>query len=175
MATAFRKACDNVTAVTRKSKPEPARSTLCPATAYADDIYGWAMEQAAALRAGDLSALDREHLAEEIESLGRSELRSLVSAWRVVLLHMLKFDHQPARQTRSWALSIRDQRDEAADILADSPGLKSRLDDAMARAYRGARVDAARETGLPLRTFPETCPYTRDEMLTRDFPIDSNS
>lgn len=72
MATAFRKACDDVTAVTRKSKPEPARSTLCPATAYADDIYGWAMEQAAALRAGDLSALDREHLAEEIESLGRS-------------------------------------------------------------------------------------------------------
>ncbi|AWN50001.1 DUF29 domain-containing protein [Methylobacterium terrae] len=133
------------------------------------------MEQAAALRAGNLSTLDRENLAEEIESLGRSELSSLVSAWRVVLLHMLKFDCQPERRTRSWALSIRDQRDQAADVLADSPGLKCRLDEAMARAYRGARLDASRETGLPLRTFPETCPYTRDEMLTRDFPIDSNS
>ncbi|MET7246193.1 DUF29 domain-containing protein [Methylobacterium sp. EM32] len=161
-----------MTAATRKSKAEPTQSSLHPARAYADDIYGWAMEQAAALRAGDLSVLDRENLAEEIESLGRSELRSLVSAWRVVLLDMLKFDHQPERRTRSWALSIRDQRDEAADILADSPSLKSRLDEAMARAYRGARVDAARETGLPLRTFRETCPYTRDDLLTRDFPID---
>ncbi len=50
--------------------------------------------------------------------------------------------------------------------------MKRRLDEAMARAYRGARLDASRETGLPLRTFPEECPYTRDEMLTRDFPID---
>ncbi|TGE02741.1 DUF29 domain-containing protein [Methylobacterium nonmethylotrophicum] len=130
------------------------------------------MEQAAALRAGNLSVIDRENLAEEIESLGRSELKSLVSAWRVVLLHMLKVDYQPERRTRSWALSIRDQRDEAADVLTDSPGLKSRLDEAMARAYRGARLDAARETGLPLQTFPETCPYTRDEMITRDYPID---
>jgi hypothetical protein len=160
-----------VTAATRKSKPEPTRSSLHPATAYADDIYGWAVEQAAALRAGDLSALDCEHLAEEIESVGRSELRSLVSAWRVVLLYMLKFDHQPERGTRGWALSIRDQRDEAADILADSPGLKSRLGEAMARAYRGARVDAARETGLPLQAFPESYPYTRDDLLARDFPI----
>ncbi len=162
-----------MTAATRKSKPASARpASRLSTTAYADDIYGWAMEQAAALRAGNLSVLDRKNLAEEIESLGRSELRSLVSAWRVVLLHMLKCDHQPERHTRSWALSICDQRDEAADILADSPGLKSRLDEAMARAYRGARVDAAREIGLPLRTFPEACPYTRDDLLTRDFPID---
>jgi hypothetical protein len=164
-----------VTAATRKSHPAPPGPQPRPTVAYDDDFYGWAMDQAAALRAGHLSALDRENLAEEIESLGRSELNSLVSAWRVVLLHMLKFDHQPERRSRSWALSIRDQRDQAGDVLTGSPGLKHRLDEAMARAYRGARLDAARETGLPLRTFPETCPYTRDEMLTRDFPVDSNS
>ncbi|KMO14457.1 DUF29 domain-containing protein [Methylobacterium indicum] len=160
-----------MTTATRRFKPAgpgPAR----PATAYDDDLYGWAMEQAAALRAGAFSAIDRENLAEEIETLGRSQLSSLVSAWRVVLLHMLKFDHQPDRRSRSWALSIRDQRDQAADVLADSPGLKRRLDEAMVRAYRGARLDAARETDLPLRVFPEECPYSRDEMLTRDFPID---
>lgn len=158
-----------MTTATRRSKPAGPGPL---ATSYDDDLYGWAMEQAAALRAGAFSAIDRENLAEEIETLGRSQLSGLVSAWRVVLLNMLKFDHQPDRRSRSWALSIRDQRDQAADVLADSPGLKRRLDEAMVRAYRGARLDAARETGLPLRIFPEECPYTRAEMLTRDFPID---
>ncbi len=86
----------SVTAATRKPKPAPVQPTRQPAKAYDDDFYGWTIEQAAALRAGHLSALDRDNLAEEIESLGRSELSSLVSAWRVVLLHMLKFDHQPS-------------------------------------------------------------------------------
>ncbi|RZK93669.1 MAG: DUF29 domain-containing protein, partial [Methylobacterium sp.] len=71
-------------------------------TAYADDFYTWTQEQSARLRAGDLTALDLQNLAEEIESLGKSEFNSLVSAWRVLLLHMLAFDHQPARRTRSW-------------------------------------------------------------------------
>ncbi|MEH3147652.1 MAG: DUF29 domain-containing protein [Methylobacterium frigidaeris] len=143
-----------------------------PRTAYSDDLYTWAMEQAALLRAGDFSALDRENLAEEIESLGRSEFNGLVGAWRVLLLHMLKWDHQPDRRSRSWALSIRAQRDAAADVLTDNPGLKGRLDEALERAYRGARTLAAQETGLPLARFPERCPYGRDEMATRAFPVD---
>jgi hypothetical protein len=144
-------------------------------TTYDEDIYTWAMEQAALLRAGDLAALDRENLAEEIESLGRSEFNSLVGAWRIVLLHMLKFDHQPSRATRSWAISIAAHRANGADVLRDNPGLKGRLDEALERAYRGARLEAARETGLPLSAFPERCPYTRDEMLNRPFPIDPST
>lgn len=141
-------------------------------TAYADDFYTWTQEQGARLRAGDLTALDLENLAEEIESLGRSQFDSLVSAWRVILLHMLKFDHQPSRRTRGWAISIATHRKAAADELADSPGLKSRQDEAMDRAYGRARLEAARETGLPLKTFPEACPYTREAMLARPFAID---
>ncbi|MCJ2041836.1 DUF29 domain-containing protein [Methylobacterium sp. E-025] len=141
-------------------------------TAYADDFYAWTQEQGARLRAGDLTGLDRENLAEEIESLGRSQFSSLVGAWRIVLLHMLKWDHQPSRRTRSWVISIATHRVAAADELADSPGLKSRRVEAMERAYRRARLEAADETGLPLKTFPETCPYTHDEMLTRPFAID---
>ncbi|MGX7705013.1 DUF29 domain-containing protein [Methylobacterium sp. Gmos1] len=154
---------------------EPRSDDVQARTAYADDLYGWAMEQAAALRAGHFSALDRENLAEEIESLGRSEFNALVEAWRSVLLHVLKVDYQPEGRLRDWALTIQGQRIQAADLLADSPGLTLRLEEALARVYRGARLDASRETGLPLRTFPETCPYTRDAMLTREFPVDSNS
>ena len=148
------------------ARPAPA------GTAYEDDFYTWTQEQGARLRAGDLAALDLENLAEEIESLGRTEFNSLASAWRVILLHMLKWDHQPERRTRGWALSIAEQRSQAGYVLKDNPGLKSRLEEALERAYHGARLAAAKETGLPLRHFPESCPYTRDEMLTRPFPAD---
>ena len=140
-------------------------------TASADDFYTWTQEQGARLRAGDLTALDRENLAEEIESLGRSEFNSLVSAWRIVLLQMLKFDHQPERRSRSWRLSIVEQRKNANFVLTDNPGRKSRLDEALQRAYDTARVKPSKETRLPLATFPETCPYTREAVLTRAFAI----
>lgn len=148
------------------ARPTPAGA------AYEDDFYTWTQEQGARLRAGDLANLDLANLAEEIETLGRSEFNSLASAWRVILVHMLKFDHQPEKRTRSWALSIAEQRAQAGDVLADNPGLKSRLDEALARAYRRARLETSKETGLPLKRFPETCPYTQAEMLTRPFPVD---
>ncbi|MCJ2073499.1 DUF29 domain-containing protein [Methylobacterium sp. J-030] len=141
-------------------------------TAYADDFYTWTQEQSARLRAGDLSRLDRENLAEEIESLGKSQFDSLVSFWRIVLLHMLKFDYQPERRSRSWTVSIRTHRNRAADVLEDNPGLKVRLAQALSRAYRDAREEAAAETGLPLGLFPKECPYTWEELLTRSFSAD---
>ncbi len=141
-------------------------------TAYEDDFYTWTQEQGARLRAGDFAGLDLDNLAEEIESLGRTEFNSLVSAWRVILLHMLKWEHQPELRTRSWAISIHAHRNNAADVLKDNPGLKSRLAEGLERAYRGARLEAANETGLPLKTFPTACPYTREEMLARAFPAD---
>ena len=141
-------------------------------TAYADDFYTWTREQSERLRSGDLSGLDRENLAEEIESLGKSQYDSLVSLWRVVLLHMLKFDYQPERRSRSWTVSIRTHRNRAADVLEDNPGLKSRLAQALMRAYRDAREEASAETGLPLKRFPKECPYTREELLTRLFSAD---
>ena len=141
-------------------------------TAYEDDFYPWTQEKGARLRAGDLSALDLANLAEEIESLGRSEFNSLVGAWRVILLHMLKFDHQPDKKTRSWAISIAAQRKEVEFILKDNPGLKRRLDEALERAYHGARLGASKETRLRLKRFPETCPYSLEDIRSRPFPVD---
>ena len=156
-----------MSAVKAAARPQEA------GTAYEDDFYTWTQEQGARLRSGDLASRDLENLAEEIESLGRSEFNSLVSAWRVILLHMLKWDHQPERRTRGWTLSIAEQRAQATYVLKDNPGLKSRLDEALERAYHGARLGAAKETKLSLRRFPERCPYNREEMLTRPFPPDT--
>jgi hypothetical protein len=136
---------------------------------YEHDFYSWLLEQARHLRAGRFEALDRDNLAEEIESLGREQFNKLVSALRVLMVHMLKWDHQPSLRSRSWVLSVQEQRLEIADVLSDNPGLKPRIDEAIARAYRRARIEAAKETGLDETTFPATCPYSPDDIMTRVF------
>jgi len=136
---------------------------------YERDFYSWSMEQARLIREGHLTALDRDNLAEEIESLGREQFNKLVGALRVAMMHMLKWDHQPARRSRSWTLSIEEQRLEITDVLADNPGLKPRLGEAIDRAYRRALLEAAKETGLDKTQFPETCPYSFDDVMNRVF------
>lgn len=153
---------------TKPNKPSPGTPAEA-APSYAHDFYSWTLAQAAALRAGSLRDLDLANLAEEIEDLGRQEFSQLAGAYRVILIHMLKWDHQPERRSRSWVTSIKTQQLDAAFVLQDNPGLKSRLGDAIERAYLGARVRAAGETGLPERTFPTACPYTLDEIMNRPF------
>jgi predicted DNA-binding ribbon-helix-helix protein len=89
-----------------------------PAAEYWVDFYSWLMEQAAHLRAGRWEALDVKNLAEEIESLGRGQFNKLESALRVVMMHMLKWDYQPQQRGRCWMLSIKGQRLELEDVLA---------------------------------------------------------
>jgi hypothetical protein len=137
--------------------------------AYDRDFYSWLMEQARHVREARWDAVDRENLAEEIESLGREQFNKLESALRVLLVHILKWDHQPQRRTRSWTISIKDQRIEFDQVLEDNPGLKSRLDEALARAYRRARLQAAKETGLDEEAFPDICPYSWDDIVSREF------
>jgi hypothetical protein len=137
--------------------------------AYEHDFYSWLMEQARHLREGRFEALDCDNLAEEIESLGREQFNKLVSALRVLMAHILKWDHQPSLHSRNWMLSIQEQRLEVADVLDDNPGLKPRIAEALARAYRRARIEAAKETGLDEDKFPATCPYAFDELMSRVF------
>jgi len=136
---------------------------------YERDFYSWSLEQGRHLREGRLEALDRDNLAEEIESLGREQFNKLVSALRVLMAHMLNWDHQPPLRSRSWALTIEEQRLEIADVLADNPGLRPRLSEAITRAYRRARIEAAKETALDESEFPATCPYSFDDVVSRKF------
>ena len=141
-------------------------------TSYERDFYAWALEQAALIRNGSFKELDRKNVAEEIESLARREFDKLVSFYGLILLHMLKWEHQPNFRGQSWALSIALHREHASRVLEENPGLKPRLDEALRKAYRVARIEALRETGLHTSTFPQDCPYTRDEMLTRPYALD---
>jgi hypothetical protein len=98
------------------------------------DFYGWAQEQAALLRAGNLSEADIVHIAEEIESLGRGEQQRLEDRLIVLLLHLLKWQFQPNFRGNSWRLSIKEQRVKIARHLRKNPSLKALLDETIADA-----------------------------------------
>jgi hypothetical protein len=137
-------------------------------TQYEHDFYAWSTEQAALLRAGKLAEADIEHIAEEIDSIGRSEKRELVNRL-TVLLHLLKWQFQPALRGNSWRLSIEEQRYRLEDHLNDNPILRSQLDVAMRDAYRLALIEAERETGLARSTFPPVCPFAFEQVVNADF------
>jgi len=141
------------------------------AAAYERDFHAWLIEQARHVRDGRWAAIDRENLAEEIESLGREQFNKLESALRVLMLHLLKWDHQPTKRSRGWALSVRAQRLEIEDVLSDNPSLKPRVAEAITRGYRKARVEAAKETGLDEDVFPATCPNDWNEVMARELSI----
>ncbi|MFC7334565.1 DUF29 domain-containing protein [Rhodocista pekingensis] len=136
---------------------------------YDADFYAWTARQAALLRAGRLAEADIAHIAEEIESMGKTEKRELVSRLSVLLLHLLKWRFQPARRSASWEATVRVQRDDLADHLRDNPSLRATLDGAVADAYRKAAILATGETGLRRDTFPATCPWSVAQILDEDF------
>jgi hypothetical protein len=136
---------------------------------YDRDFYGWANEQAALLRAGNLSAADIEHIAEEIESMGRSEKRELTNRLAVLLAHLLKWQFQPDRRGRSWLATIREQRLQAEQVFVDNPSLRPQLAAIIDGAYKAAVQIAIRETDLPEDTFPTTCPWSFEQTMDDAF------
>jgi hypothetical protein len=136
---------------------------------YDQDFYAWANEQATLLRAGKLDQADIENIAEEIESMGRSEKRELINRLAVLLLHLLKWQFQPGLRGNSWRLSIEEQRYRLENHLNDNPSLKAQITQAMRDAYRLALVEAERETGLARSTFPAVCSFAFDQAMSADF------
>ena len=138
--------------------------------AYEQDINAWAMEQARLLRAGRFELLDIEHIAGEIEDVGKSEQRELASRMVVLLAHLLKWAFQPERRGASWQKTITAQRKEIRYSLDESPSLVPKLEEArwLDMVWARAIAQAVNETGLDC--FPETCPWTiQDEVLSESW------
>lgn len=140
---------------------------------YERDFLAWTEDQAEALRRRSVNELDWENLLEEVESMGRQERNEMRSHLIVLLLHLLKWGLQPQRRSRSWMLTILEQRREAERQLEENPSLRPDLNDIVADAYKIARLRAARETRLSLKRFPEESPFTWERAMTE--PVgDSN-
>lgn len=152
---------------TRTKKMAVATSTEKTQLAelYDKDFYKWTSIQSKLLRKGEYSKLDIQNLIEEIESLGRSEKRTLRSYLEVLLMHMLKIEYQPKKKTRSWELSIKNSRIKAKSVINENPSLKPKLNQILKEAYESACLDAAQETGLDEQVFPKECPWNIKDLI----------
>jgi hypothetical protein len=136
---------------------------------YEEDFALWSAEQAALIRAGKFERVDLENVAEEIESLGTSDRHQIANRLEVLLTHLLKWERQPEHRSRSGSSTIRSQREAILDLLEESPSLKPYPATQIAKRYPRARDKAAEETTIFLNNFPETCPYTIEQVLDPDF------
>ena len=136
---------------------------------YEEDFYAWTAEQARLLRSGELSSIDVANIAEEIESLGRSDKRAIESRLTVLLMHLLKWQIQSKMRSQSWSGTILEQRRRIEKLLRESPSLHASVNEALAEAYSDAREAASNETGLPETNFPIECPFTMEQVLSRSF------
>ena len=141
-------------------------------TTYEKDVVAWAQEQAQLLRSGQLSALDIEHIAEEIEDVGKEQKVALQSHFRQILIHLLKLNYSPAQDPRDgWIEEIFEFRAQAESRIEDVPSLKHYADELFARAWPQARRAAvnALERYRESAEIPDECPYTIDQVMDSDF------
>jgi uncharacterized protein DUF29 len=148
-------------------------ASIKPRISYEEDLCAWSLEQAALLRARRTEGLDWLHLAEEIEWMVGRDRRELKNRLKVVLLHLLKWQVQPARRGASWRKSLRTQRGHIRDLLRESPSLRRLVPELMLEAYADAVKDAVDETGLPADRFPIDCPYLPDDVVAEGYLPDA--
>jgi hypothetical protein len=136
---------------------------------YDQDYCAWALKNAELLRQGRLAEIDLEHVVEELEELMGNTRRELYRRLRILLAHLLKWQHQPTERSGGWAGTVRTQRQDIAKLFKDNPSLKRYLPEELRDAYGDAVELAAAETGKPIAAFPAACPYTTEQVLSRDF------
>jgi hypothetical protein len=147
---------------------------------YEKDFYAWTQDQARRLRQPrrfqilSSNSIDWEHIAEEIEDLGRGEKRELVRSLTVLLCHLLKWRYQPGHRSKSWRLTLKEQRICIERILAENPSLRSKIENAISSAYEEAVVRAGRETDLDEQDFPSGCEWSSSQIMDRDFCPDDH-
>ena len=140
-----------------------------PIYQYNTDFFAWTREQSALIRARRWSEIDVEHLADEIEDMGKSEKRALESRLEILLMHLLKWQVQRDRRSNSWRRTIKDQRRRLEKLLSENPSLKAELLEFVEDVYPSAIVAAANETGLDDEKFPTSCPYSIGKILDANY------
>jgi Domain of unknown function DUF29 len=136
---------------------------------YEIDFYAWTQEQAKFLKHQQWSQLDLPNLIEEIESLGKQQRAELRNRLSLLIGHLLKWEYQTSKRSRSWLNTIRIQRLDVAELLKENPSLKPYLEELLETAYAKGLALASGETNLPRKTFPENCPYILEEILSDRF------
>lgn len=150
---------------TVKTTPKKLAVSAPAVTSYDKDFFKWTRSQVSLLKKGQIDKIDVANLIEEIESLGKSDKRSLNSHLINLLMHMLKLKYQKREDTSSWETSISNARLEIELLLEDSPSLKNALKTSFNHCYELARKKAAVETKMDIKKFPIECPWELKEVL----------
>jgi len=136
---------------------------------YDRDFCLWVEEQARLLKEGRLQQLDLVNLIDEIEDLGIHEKKAVQSNLVVVLKHLLKYQYQPRRRSRSWLSSIAEHRRRLRNDLATSPSLRPYAHERFEQCYQDGRRQALIESGLAEEALPRPPAYTLEQALDPEF------
>jgi ribosomal protein L29 len=143
-------------------------------TFYEQDFYSWTQRQVELLRSGQLTELDLENLAEEIESLGKQQEQELENRLGVLLGHLLKWRYQTDARSKSWVATIREQRRRIQRLLTKNPGIKPYLPEALAIGYEDALDLVNRETPLNPDQLPQACPFSEFEIFEEPVELEQS-
>jgi hypothetical protein len=135
--------------------------------AYDEDVYAWAFEQARFLREGRFDLLDIEHLADEIEDVGKAELREVVKQMSVLLAHLLRWYYLPIEHTVSRSAMVEVQRLRIAESFAESPSLRERIEEPGKRQLIWAEALAQAAADVERGDFPSDCPWVIANILSK--------
>jgi hypothetical protein len=138
-------------------------------TLYESDFNEWVQQHILLLKEARLNEMDTVHLIEELEDMGRKNKSELVNRFVILIAHLLKWQYQHQRQSRSWRSTIDEQRDQINAELMEVPSLKNYVPEAIEKSYHRAVKLARKETKLPISSFSTQCPYTPEQLLDEDF------
>jgi Domain of unknown function DUF29 len=132
---------------------------------YDVDVALWAAEQAALLRSGRVAELDRENLAEELDTLARALGNELFERFARLLQNLLQWEYLSLVRLPAWYIAIHEERSAIPHLLADAPSLRDSWHTTYADAWQVARERASYTTGLALHVFPIAAPYSDAQAL----------
>jgi hypothetical protein len=131
---------------------------------YEKDETAWLDRMAVLAEQHQAEEMDFDNLAEFLTSMASRDRKEVKSRITILLLHLLKWEFQPEKQSTSWKVTIRNQR-RALSADLESGVLYNHAEEVLPLAYADAVEDAIDETGLPAATFPPACPWTLEQML----------
>jgi Domain of unknown function DUF29 len=125
-------------------------------TLYDEDYYLWIKTTINQLRSGQFSVIDLENLLEELETMGRSEKRTLESLLIRLFEHLLKLQYWDTERERNqghWKGEIRTFRRQINKRFKESPSLKPYIFEIFDECYQEARLEVSDRSQLPLDMF----------------------
>lgn len=138
---------------------------------YETDILQWVEQQVSLIKKQRYSEVDWVNVLEEIEDLSKRERDRFLSSIRLIIQHLLKWEYQPEKRSESWKITIKRERNHLKRYIRDTPSLKRYWAD-LSNVYQDARADTANETGMSDWDFPESCPYSSEQIQSDWFPLE---